>query len=108
MLISPAFVFDQWRSAFELETIVGAVEKDKASETERPTGKQLFLSNKAGMEEALLLAAEQDDATVEISEDLFVGGEFDLDDFSDDDDEEYVPGDDEEYEDGDDDDDDDD
>ena len=44
--------------------------------TQQPTGKQLFLSNKAGLEELLLAAAEAEEAAggaIAISEELFIG-----------------------------------
>ena len=75
----------------------------------QPSGKQLFLTKSAGLEEALIAAAENEEAAqiaeamaaaargemtpieegVEVSEDLFLEEDLDDDDYLDDDDEEY-------------------
>jgi hypothetical protein len=55
--------FMEWKMKFEAEMLAlkiaqhGAIDKDK---DDRPTGKQLFLSNRAGLEEALIAAGEQE------------------------------------------------
>ena len=55
--------FMEWKMKFEAEMLAlkiaqhGLIDKDK---DDRPTGKQLFLSNRAGLEEALIAAGEQE------------------------------------------------
>jgi hypothetical protein len=52
--------FMEWKVKFEAEmqSLKGGVaDKDK---DDKPTGKQLFLSNRAGLEEALIAAGEQE------------------------------------------------
>jgi hypothetical protein len=55
--------FMEWKVKFEAEMMSlkiaqhGPVDKDRE---DKPTGKQLFLSNRAGLEEALIAAGEQE------------------------------------------------
>mmetsp|Transcript_17336 Transcript_17336/g.18075 ORF Transcript_17336/g.18075 Transcript_17336/m.18075 type:complete len:318 (+) Transcript_17336:49-1002(+) len=119
-----AEAFLEWKAKFDAEMLAlriaqfGLSEKDKE---DKPTGKQLFLSNRAGLEEALIAAGEQemsrqlaaamsaaarkaageivedeaDGDGIAVKEDLFLEDcDEDLDDLLDDDDE-----DDEDYED---------
>jgi len=118
--------FEAWKIAFDKEmsekaaaaakldkSIVVMTEEEKAEYYAKPTGKQLFLTNKAKMEEALGSIGDSgeeiakamteatrqakldagllspDDVDLDISEDLFLGDEEDyedLDDLLDDDD----------------------
>jgi hypothetical protein len=61
-------VFEKWRIAFEAEMMgEESVSSDKersaqAASLLKPTGKALFSSNRAGMEDALLAAAEAEEA----------------------------------------------
>lgn len=120
----------EWKVKFEAEMLAiqiakyGPINKDNE---DKPTGKQLFLSNRAGLEEALIAAGEQetsaqlaaamsaaarraageivDDEEIAVKEDLFLEDYDDLDDLDDllededDEDEDYVGSDDEEEED---------
>ena len=90
-------VFMKWRENFEAEKRAGEVEKVVMEK--KPTGKELFLTNKAGMEEAILAAAAAEGSRggggvdVEVDQELFADDleNLDLEDFSSDDDD-YVPG----------------
>lgn len=120
--------FLEWKAKFDAEMLAlriaqfGYNEKDKE---DKPTGKQLFLSNRAGLEEALIAAGEQEMSSqlaaamsaaarkaageqidgdgaegISVKEDLFLEDyDEDLDDLLDDDDDED---DDDDYEEGDD------
>lgn len=79
--------FARWRDAFEAEERERAKGQGKSAgpgAEDRPTGKQLFLSNRAGLEEAILAAAENE-AVVEGSEELTVNEDLFLEDVDDED-----------------------
>lgn len=71
--------FMKWKEAFESEQRALFGDKEKETDGDKPTGKQLFLSNRAGLEELLLAAAEAEESAggaVAVSEDLFKGDEL--------------------------------
>jgi hypothetical protein len=110
--------FMEWKIKFEAEMLALKIAEhgpDKEKD-DRPTGKQLFLSNRAGLEEALIAAGEQETSAqlaaamtaatrraggggagegeegVAVKEDLFLEDCDDLDDLDDlldDDDDDY-------------------
>lgn len=108
-------VFHEWKKKFDAERRALKIAREGAPSDkdtdDRPTGKQLFLSNRAGLEEALIAAGEQetganiaaamtaatrratgtasvDEPAVEVKEDLFLDDvdDDDLDELLDDDD----------------------
>jgi hypothetical protein len=56
--------FMEWKKAFDDEMRV--MKGENGDDDERPTGKQLFQTNRAGMEDALIAEAEEEGATVEV------------------------------------------
>ena len=91
-------IFMKWREDFEAEK--RALEGEKVAVERKVTGKELFMTNKAGMEEAILAAAESSSIgeDLEVDQDLFTGDldaleDLEIEDYdSDEDDEEYIPG----------------
>lgn len=71
--------FAAWKAKFDAEMMAlqgGEVSSLPSSDT-RPTGKQLFLSNRAGLEEAFIIAAEKDEVmSAEMIEALSGGGKL--------------------------------
>ena len=92
-------IFMKWRENFEAEK--RSSEGEKVLTERKPTGKELFMTNKAGMEEAILAAAAAAEGNsssddIAIDQDLFTDDLENLDlediDSDEDEDEDYEPG----------------
>jgi hypothetical protein len=121
-----AEAFMEWKAKFDAEMLALKIAQGghgEKSNEDKPTGKQLFLSNRAGLEEALIAAGEQETSAqlaavmaaaarraagiedggegdaVLVKEDLFLEDcDEDLDDLLDEDDEDYEEGEDDDDE----------
>ena len=92
--------FNAWKENFEKEQFINiskgvksAVPQDLYKDDDRPTGKQLFMMNKAGKEDALLAEAEAEVLSEESLAGAIEGGSTavgELAEDEDDDDEDYV------------------